>query len=162
MREGVVAAAAVRAVVAAATLVSAMLTPSQTAAAELLPYEVEGDGIAAPLTGQSGDAARGRAVVASRQVGLCLLCHAAAIAEERFQGSIGPDLRGVGARLTPGQIRLRLVDAASVNPETIMPSYYVVTGRTRVGAQWQGRPILDAGQIEDVVAYLTGLQEAAP
>lgn len=127
------------------------------APARLAPYQVEGDGIEAPLTERPGDPVRGRAVVASRQTGLCLLCHAAPIPEERFQGSIGPDLHGVGARLTPAQLRLRLVDAARANPDTVMPSYYVVAGRTRVGAAWRDRPILDAGQIEDIVAYLATL-----
>ncbi|MCW3473917.1 sulfur oxidation c-type cytochrome SoxX [Limobrevibacterium gyesilva] len=124
----------------------------------LLAYNVAGDGIAAPLTGQPGDAVRGRQVVANRQVGMCLLCHMAPIPEERFQGNIGPDLRGVGSRLTPAQIRLRVVDAARLNPDTVMPSYYVVAGRNRVGGAWAGRPVLDAGQIEDVVAFLATLR----
>ena len=34
-----------------------------------------GDGIPDALTGTPGDAARGRAIVGSRQQGLCLLCH---------------------------------------------------------------------------------------
>ena len=33
------------------------------------------DEIPAPLTGAKGDPVRGRAIVANRQVGLCLLCH---------------------------------------------------------------------------------------
>ena len=49
------------------------------------------DEIPAPLTGVKGDPARGRAIVANRQVGLCLLCHSAPIPEERFQGNLAPD-----------------------------------------------------------------------
>lgn len=135
------------------------VTTVRDAAAQLLPYRVEGDGIAASLAGKPGDPVRGRALVASRQTGLCLLCHAAPIPEERFQGSIGPDLRGVGARLSPAQLRLRVVDASQANPDTVMPGYYVVQGRTRVGAAWRDRPVLDAGQVEDVVAYLATLDE---
>jgi sulfur-oxidizing protein SoxX len=127
--------------------------------AVLVPYRVDGDRIEASLTGRPGDPARGRQVVADRQLGLCLLCHAAPIPEERFQGNIGPDLRGVGARLSTGQIRLRLVDAARLAPETVMPSYYVVEGLNRVGQAWRGRPVLSAEQIEDVVAYLATLRE---
>lgn len=124
-----------------------------------MSYRVEGDGIAASLTGRAGDPVLGRGVVASRQAGLCLLCHAVPIPEERFQGSIGPDLRGVGARLSPAQLRLRVVDASQVKPDTVMPSYYMVAGRTRVGAAWRDRPVLDAGQVEDVVAYLATLDD---
>lgn len=128
-------------------------------AGALLAYRIEGDGIAAPLTGHQGDPVRGREVVATRQVGTCLLCHAGPFPEERFQGTIAPDLRGVGDRLTEAQIRLRLVDAAQANPKTVMPSYYQVEGRNRVGKPWLGRPILSAEQIEDVVAFLATLRE---
>ncbi len=40
-----------------------------------------------------------------------------------------------------------------------MPSYYKVDGLTRVGPSWQGKPILTAAQIEDVVAYLATLKQ---
>ena len=33
------------------------------------------DAMSGSLTGTPGDVARGRAIVANRQVGLCLLCH---------------------------------------------------------------------------------------
>ncbi len=46
-----------------------------------------------------------------------------------------------------------------LNPATIMPSYYRIDGLTRVGPGWQGKPILSAEQIEDVVAYLVTLRE---
>lgn len=111
------------------------------------------------LTGGPGDAGRGRAIVASRQQGLCLLCHAAPIPEERFQGSLAPDLRNVASRLTEGQIRLRIVDAAAVNPDTIMPPYRVREGLHRVGRPFRGRGILTDAQIEDVIAWLITLRE---
>ena len=72
--------------------------------------------IPASLTGAKGDPARGRAIVANRQVGLCLLCHSGPFPEERFQGDLAPDLRRARPRLTEGQIRLRIVDPARVNP----------------------------------------------
>jgi sulfur-oxidizing protein SoxX len=34
----------------------------------------------------------------------------------------------------------------------------VVDGLNRTGRQWQGRPILSAQQIEDVVAFLSTLR----
>ncbi|KQW99966.1 sulfur oxidation c-type cytochrome SoxX [Massilia sp. Root418] len=113
----------------------------------------------APLPGvAAGDAARGRAIVASRQVGLCLLCHTGPIPEERFQGNLAPPLDGAGDRSTAAQLRQRLVDAASINPATIMPSYYKTEGLTRVSAAHQGKTILTAQQIEDVIAYLQTLR----
>ena len=111
------------------------------------------------LTGKPGDPARGRAIVADRSVGLCLLCHAAPIPEARFQGNLAPSLAGAGARATPGQLRLRLVDPARLNPDTIMPPYYRVDGLYRVARNFQGKTILTAEQIEDVVAYLASLRE---
>jgi sulfur-oxidizing protein SoxX len=120
---------------------------------------VVGDGIPAALDGLVGDATRGRAIVASRQAGLCLLCHGGPIPEERFQGNLAPDLAGAGQRWTAAQLRLRLVDPRQLNPDSIMPAYYRSTGLTRVGRAWEGRTLLSAQQLEDVVAYLTTLRE---
>jgi len=39
-----------------------------------------------------------------------------------------------------------------------MPSYYRVAGFELVAAQYRGKPILTAPQVEDVVAYLATLQ----
>jgi L-cysteine S-thiosulfotransferase len=116
------------------------------------------DGIAQPLTDRPGDAVRGRAIVANRQVGLCLLCHTGPIPEERFQGNLAPDLAGAGARWSEAQLRLRLVDSRRVNPQTIMPAYYRSEGFTRVDAKWQGQTVLAAQQVEDVIAYLRTLR----
>lgn len=128
------------------------------AAAQAEPVVI-GDGIPQPLTATPGDAARGRAIFASRQTGLCLLCHSAPIAEERFQGNLATDLAGAGSRWSEAQLRLRLVDARRLNPASIMPAYYRVDGLQRVGQAWQGRPILSAQQIEDVVAWLRTLRD---
>ena len=125
----------------------------------LLPYTVVGDAIPAPLTGAPGDPARGRVIVTSRQRGLCLLCHSGPFPEERFQGDLAPDLAGVGSRLSEGQIRLRLVDSRSLDPDTIMPSYYRTDGLNRVGSAWRDKPVLNAEEIEDVVAFLATLRD---
>ncbi len=143
-------------VFAAAMLLPA-LAPAQ-ALAGLPPLRIVADAMPESLTGVPGDAARGRAIVASRQTGLCLLCHAGPIPEERFQGNLAPDLAGTGARWTEGQLRLRMVDARRLNPQTLMPAYYQADGLNRVGAAWQGQPILAAQQIEDVVAFLRTLR----
>lgn len=117
------------------------------------------DAIPESLTGTKGDPARGRAIVANRQVGLCLLCHSGPFPEERFQGNLAPDLRGAGKRWSEGQLRLRIVDSARINPTTIMPAYHRSEGLTRVGTTWRGKPILSAEQIEDVVAFLMTLKD---
>jgi sulfur-oxidizing protein SoxX len=110
------------------------------------------------LTGVRGDPARGRAIVANRQVGLCLLCHSGPFPDERFQGNLAPDLAGAGTRWSEGQLRLRIVDPSRINPATIMPAYYRTTGLTRVAPAYRGKPILSGEQIEDVVAFLTTLR----
>jgi L-cysteine S-thiosulfotransferase len=115
------------------------------------------DSITASLTGAKGDPSRGRAIVANRQVGLCLLCHSGPFPEERFQGDLAPDLRSA-ARLTEGEIRARIVDPRRVNPDTIMPAYYRTDGLTRVAPAFRGKTVLTAEQLEDVVAYLVTLK----
>jgi len=115
------------------------------------------DTIPTSLTGAKGDPVRGRAIVANRQVGLCLLCHSGPFPEEPFQGEIAPDLRNA-ARLTEGEIRQRIVDPRKVKPDSIMPAYYRTEGLTRVAPAVRGKPILTAEQIEDVVAYLMSLR----
>jgi sulfur-oxidizing protein SoxX len=146
---------------AAALLVGAALTNGTATGVEaaLQPYTVVGDAIPASLTGASGNPERGRAIVMNRQVGLCLLCHTGPFPQERFQGTLAPDLKGAGARSTEGQLRLRIVDASRLKPDTIMPPYYRVDGLERVAPAFVGKPILTAEQIEDVVAYLVTLRE---
>jgi sulfur-oxidizing protein SoxX len=116
------------------------------------------DAIPSSLTGAAGDPALGRKIVLDRQVGLCLLCHNGPFPEERFQGDLAPDLTGVGARLSPGQIRLRIVDPGRVNPQTIMPAYFRTDGLTRVAPAFRGKPVLTAEEIEHVVAFLVTLK----
>ena len=120
---------------------------------------VEGDAIPEPVAVRPGDAARGRAIVANRSVGLCLLCHSGPIPEERFQGTLAPSLAGAGARWSVGQLRLRIADGARLNPDTIMPPYYRTGGLQRVAKAFDGKTILTAEQVEDVVAYLATLKE---
>jgi L-cysteine S-thiosulfotransferase len=128
------------------------------ALASAVSFTVVGDGIPQPLTDVPGDAQRGRAIVASRQQGLCLLCHQAPIAEEPAQGNLAGDLRGTGSRWSEAQLRLRVADARRLNPASLMPAFHRAEGQQRVGPAWQGRPVLDAQQVEDVVAYLRSMR----
>jgi L-cysteine S-thiosulfotransferase len=124
----------------------------------LRSFAVVGDAIPDSLTGERGNPEWGRAIVVDRQVGLCLLCHTGPFPEQKFQGTLAPDLNGVGSRASEGQLRLRIVDASRINPETIMPPYYRITGLYRVTPAFRGKPLLDAEQIEDLVAYLATLR----
>jgi len=120
--------------------------------------KIVGDAIPQPLTGVAGNAELGREVSLSRERGNCSVCHIL-FAGEEAQGNVGPDLRGVAARLSPGQIRLRLVDGLRLNPRSVMPSYFRVDGLTRVAVAYLGKPILSAQEIEDVIAFLMTLGE---
>ena len=127
--------------------------------AELAPVMIVGDAIPQPLTGEAGDPVRGRAIVVDRQKGLCLLCHIGPFPDQRFQGDMAPDLAGAGARWSSAQLRLRIADGSRLNPATIMPSYYRIEGLNRVAPAFREKPILEAQQVEDVVAFLATLQD---
>ena len=124
----------------------------------LVSYAIGGDAIPASLTGGQGDAARGRTIVADHNRGLCLLCHSGPFPEDRFQGTIAPDLSGAGSRWSEGQLRLRIVDASQINPKTIMPPFYRIDNLARVAETYRNKPVLTAVEIEDVVAYLMALK----
>jgi L-cysteine S-thiosulfotransferase len=109
----------------------------------------------APLTDQQGDPVNGRKIVGSK--GLCLSCHEMPIPELADHGNIGPDLHGVGSRLQPPELRMRIVDPKVLNPETPMPSFYK-KDLNRVAKKWVGQTILTAQEVEDVVAYLGTLK----
>lgn len=116
------------------------------------------DAMPRPAGESPGDPERGRALVADRQHGLCLLCHTAPINEVRQQGNLAPPLAGTGGRWTEDQLRLRVFDSRRVNPESLMPAYGVADTGARVGAAWRGKPIFTGQQIEDVVAWLATLK----
>lgn len=138
----------------ASALVLVVLTILGAAA----PARAGGPGLA-PLTGDPGDAARGRAIVADRRRSFCLLCHRGPFPEERFMGDLAPPLDGAGSRWSAAQLRERLVDAARLNPDTIMPPYFREEGFNRLAPSWRGRTILTAQEIEDVVAFLASLKD---
>jgi L-cysteine S-thiosulfotransferase len=126
-------------------------------AAASVPFTVSGDAIPSPLTAAPGDAARGREIVVGRDAN-CLLCHSIPEPAQRFMGNVAPPLAGVGSRLSPGQLRLRIVDPTRVKPDVAMPAYHRTYGLDRVMEQYRGKPVLDAQQVEDVVAYLSTLR----
>jgi L-cysteine S-thiosulfotransferase len=144
---------------ALAGLAAAVAIASPATAQEPARVAFAGDAMPSSLTGARGDPVRGRAITLDRQRGLCILCHSGPFPEERFQGDLAPDLRGVGGRLSEGQLRLRIVDSSRVNAATIMPAYLRTEGLTRVASAYRGKPVLSAEQIEDVVAFLSTLRD---
>jgi sulfur-oxidizing protein SoxX len=128
------------------------LLPAVTAA-QVTDYKVEGDGIPKSLTGKPGVAARGKALLAKRQAANCLDCHSVNDKELGAGGTKGPALDGIGAVLTPAQLRLSVVDIARVNPKAGMPSFHKADGLLKSDA-----PRLTPQEVEDVVAYLSSLK----
>lgn len=126
-------------------------------AQEMANYTVVDGTIPQSLTGQPGDPVNGKKVVINRKKGNCLACHRMPIPEEQFHGETAPDLDGVGANLSEAELRMRLVDPKAINPDTMMPSFYS-TNQHRVLKAFVGKTIMDAQEIEDVIAYLMTLK----
>jgi len=145
-------------ILAGAALLAAASFASTTGSSPNLPLHVAGDAIPDPIDGAQGSAARGRALFLAHDAANCILCHALSDPGVRFAGNLGPPLDGIGRRFSVAQLRLRVADNLRINPATIMPSYYRVEGLDRVAAAYRGKPVLDAGQIEDIVAYLATLK----
>lgn len=135
----------------AAAVLLALGTGSALAQAPAMPV---------PLTGEPGNPARGKAVAVNSDMGNCVICHHLPVPElpEGAAGDIGPDLAGVGSRLTVPELRQRVVNAKAIDPDTVMPAYHVSGGLTRVQQKYVGKPILTAQQVEDLVAYLATLK----
>lgn len=137
----------------------ALLIAAALAAAPLTAVAAQVESQLSPLTDVPGDAARGRAIVANRQHSLCLLCHSGPFADAHLQGTIASNLAGAGSRWNATQLRLRIVDAKQLNPESIMPAMHKLQGLQSVGRAWRDKPVLDAQQVEDVVAFLQTLRD---
>jgi len=144
---------------AAAVLVAGTARADAIPGSALTPYVVTEDAITEPLAGQRGDPALGQVLMGERHRSLCILCHALPSGAAQLQGTLAPSLAGIGARLSEGQIRLRIVDMKRLNPSSIMPSYYSLHRGTRTAPAWQNKPVLEAAEIERLVAYLVTLKE---
>ena len=139
---------------------AAVLMLAGTANADgLVKYEIVDNGISKSLTGKSGDAVKGEKTFTNRKLGNCLACHqVTAIPSQPFHGEIGPSLDGVADRYSEAELRMQVVNAKVINPDTIMPAFYRTDGFERVLKKFQGKPILNAEQVEDVLAYLKTLK----
>lgn len=136
---------------------------SASASANVLkPEEVKlKDGqFAKSLTGKPGDPAKGRQWFVNRKLGNCLACHVnSEIKDEQFHGETGPTMDGVASRYDEATLRAILINSKEVfGDHTLMPSFYRVTGINRPRPQFEGKPILTAQQVEDVLAYIMTLK----
>ncbi len=138
---------------------------------KLVEYEIfnliQSKSIPKPLAGKKGNWKRGEALILDAGKGNCLQCHRIDQFLEKAKknpdvygnmGEIGPSLDGVASRYKDSQLRLILVNAKLVFPETIMPAYYRVEGLTRVDDKYLDKPIMSAQDIEDILSFLMKLK----
>jgi len=130
-------------------------------AAGTKPGQVKFDdgSVAMSLTGVAGDPANGRNVFKNRKKGNCLACHVNSdMPEQQFHGEIGPSLDGIADRRSEAELRGLLVNSKNTFEDTIMPAFYRTDGFTRNMKKFEGKTILSAQEVEDVVAYLLTLK----
>ena len=112
------------------------------------------------LTGQAGDPVAGKGLFSNRKLGNCLACHTNSdLSNESFHGEVGPPMDGVADRWTEAELRGIVANSKMMFEGTIMPAFYVDSGYERPMAKFEGKTILTAQQVEDVVAYLLTLKE---
>ncbi|MCF3593868.1 sulfur oxidation c-type cytochrome SoxX [Rhodobacteraceae bacterium LMO-12] len=148
--------------------IAAVLSAGAAFAADVAPGDVVFDegSVAASLTGTPGDPAMGEKVYASKKMGNCVACHLISSVDVAFPGNVGPELDGVGDRYDEARLRGILANSKMTFEGTVMPAYYKVDGFIRPGNAYSGKaaddtfaPLLEAQQIEDLVAFLSTLKE---
>ncbi len=144
-------------------LAFAFATMALPVKAEMAKFEITGGdapAIEKSLTGKAGDAAKGKKLAINRKKGNCLACHVVTVLKDvPYHGEVAPTLDGVAGRYKPGQLRMMIVDQKKYFPDTIMPAMYRNTGLHRVQKKWQGKTILTAQEVEDVLAFLLTLKD---
>ena len=113
------------------------------------------------LTGEKGDAAKGRDWFMGRKLGNCLACHENSdMQDQSWHGEVGPAMAGVASRYSEAELRGIVANSKAVfGEQTIMPAFYSMKVGARVADKFDGKTILSAQQVEDVVAYLMTLKE---
>ena len=120
----------------------------------------EDGAIAASLTNVAGDPAKGKDWFVGRKLGNCLACHENSDAKsESFHGEVGPPLDGVADRWGEAELRGIVTNSKMMFEDTIMPAFYKDAGYNRPLDKFEGKTILSAQQVEDIVAYLLTLKE---
>ena len=141
------------------TAAFATMATAQTAAPDDVTFDEYG-AVAMSLTGVAGDAANGRKLFANRKLGNCLACHQNNdLLEQSFHGEVGPSLDGAGDRWNEEELRGIIANAKNTFDGTIMPAFYRTSGFNRNLEKFEGKSILSAQDVEDVLAYLLTLTE---
>lgn len=136
-----------------------MAAPFATSQVNAAGLKIVDGGIPDSLTGAAGDPAAGRDAMINRKLGNCLACHeVSALREEPFHGEVGPSLDDVASRYNEAQLRLLVSDSKKIFDGTIMPAFHRTGGLNRVSKKFDGKTILTAQQVEDIVAYLKTLK----
>jgi len=104
-----------------------------------------------------GNKEEGKKLFISRKVN-CLSCHVAPIDSEKFQGNFGPALEKIGSRYTKDELRLRIINPKVINPDTIMPSYFIKIQYPRVAKKYFNKTIISPQEVENLVEYLYSLK----
>jgi len=145
------------------TFVAGATIASFATAETVAPADVQFDeygAVAASLTGVAGDAANGRKVFMNRKKGNCLACHVNDdMSEQSFHGEVGPELNGVADRWETAELRGIVVNAKKMFDGTIMPAFYRDAGFNRTLKNFDGKSILSAQEVEDLLAYISTLKE---
>ena len=145
------------------TFVAGAALASFATAETVAPADVQFDeygAVAASLTGVAGDAANGRNVFMNRKKGNCLACHVNDdMSEQSFHGEVGPELNGVADRWETAELRGIVVNAKKMFDGTIMPAFYRDAGFNRTLKKFDGKSILSAQEVEDLLAYISTLKE---
>ena len=146
----------------AATAAALLVATATAHAGSVAPADVkfEEGSVGASLTGVAGDPAKGKDWFVGRKLGNCLACHQNSDAKnESFHGEVGPALDGVADRWSEAELRGIVTNAKMMFDGTIMPAFYKDAGYTRPLDTFEGKTILSAQQVEDIVAYLMTLKE---
>ncbi|MBF0448008.1 MAG: sulfur oxidation c-type cytochrome SoxX [Magnetococcales bacterium] len=116
-------------------------------------------GIATPLTDKPGDPVAGKKLANTRSKGNCVACHN--LPDAVLAGNAGPDLVEAMNNMerSTAWIRQKIVDPKVDNPDTLMFTFYSNEGKKQVRNDWIGKRVLEAQEVEDIIAYLLTLRQ---
>ena len=140
---------------------AAMLTAGCATTGKAEKEEPEEIGIAQPLTDKPGDPENGRKLAITRSKGNCIACHF--LGDDvgaQFPGNAGPNL--VEAMKyndrSVAWIRQKIVNPKVDNPDTVMFTFHDNSGKKRIAKKYEGKPVLTAQEVEDIIAFLLTLR----
>ena len=146
-------------IIMAATVAFSTVLYAETTSPGNIKFGENGE-VELALTGAAGDAANGRKLFMNRKKGNCLACHVnSEMAEQTFHGEVGPELDGVANRWGTAELRGILVNSKNMFEGTIMPAFYKDSGYNRILKKFDGKTILSAQEVEDLLAYVMTLRE---